>query len=74
MPAMQVIETTKTLWGIPPQVHGMLRSANQKRQAVKNSPRSDVCSHREGKRLPQQGRDLSGIEVTTTSFFNHRWE
>lgn len=52
MPGLQVIKTTKTLWGISAYVPAVLCSPSEFNQARQGKQsRANVSGHREGKRV-----------------------
>lgn len=70
MPAMQVIETTKTLWAVPPQMPPMLRSPSELDKAGQGEQsRANSCCNCKGSGCAKQGIGASGIEITTSSFY-----
>jgi len=74
MSAMPVLTTTAQAWDLQAYLPVMLRSANHKRQTIQDSSRGNVCSNRASQKCSEQGRNLAGIEITTTSFYQHGWE
>ena len=75
MPTLQVIQTTKTLWAVSPQVPSMLRSPSELHKAGQGKQsRANVCCDCSGERLSKERRNHQGIEITTTSYYERGFE
>jgi hypothetical protein len=71
---LRIIDTTRYAWDLQAYLPVMLRSADKECQTLQDSSRGDVCSNRASQKCSEQGSNLAGIEITTTSFYNKGWE